>query len=206
MTRRISPLWMVAASVFALAASACESGGVGDPCVPEDEYQQEFSGYGVGEVNVESRSFQCETRLCLVNGFQGRVSCPYGQAKPEENAQKTSCKIPGTTGEGADRIMVAVSPQLTSRRPEKTVYCSCRCANAEGNTDDNARYCECPSGFTCTKLVDNLGLGSSQLAGSYCIKDGTEYNKEQTAGTVCQSGTQEGDTGYCGNDGKNPGD
>jgi ankyrin repeat protein len=31
-------------------------------------------------VNVESRSFQCETRLCLAANFQGRVSCPYGQS------------------------------------------------------------------------------------------------------------------------------
>ena len=31
------------------------------------------------EENIESRSFQCQTRICLVNHFQGRVSCPLGQ-------------------------------------------------------------------------------------------------------------------------------
>ena len=60
-----------------------EPGGVGDPCIPEDEYQTAFTGYGETEVNVESRSFQCETRVCLVNHFRGRVSCPYGQSEAD---------------------------------------------------------------------------------------------------------------------------
>jgi hypothetical protein len=194
---------MIVAAVFALGAAACESGGVGDPCIPEDEYQNEFSGYGVEEVNVESRSFQCETRVCLVNGFQGRVSCPYGQ---DEDAiaggadPGTRCRIPGTSGTNAeDLIGVPVEPQLTNRRAEKTVYCSCRCANAEGGTDDGARYCECPSGFSCTKLVDDLGLGSSQLAGSYCIREDTQYQKGDEAGSVCAAGSMQGDATYCGN-------
>src|SRR6185295_9404474 len=58
---------------------ACQSGGVGDPCTPEDEYNPEFAGFKVTEENIESRSFQCATRICLVNHFQGRVSCPQGQ-------------------------------------------------------------------------------------------------------------------------------
>ena len=67
------------AALLGLAALGCEPGGVGDPCTPEDEYEPSFSGFAQTEVNVESRSFQCETRLCLVNHFKGRVSCPYGQ-------------------------------------------------------------------------------------------------------------------------------
>src|SRR6185503_2629823 len=57
----------------------CQSGGVGDPCTPEDEYSPDFAGFKVTEENIESRSFQCATRICLVNHFQGRVSCPLGQ-------------------------------------------------------------------------------------------------------------------------------
>ena len=71
-----------------LAPLGCGVTGVGDPCIPEDEYQKGFSGYGVTETNVESRSFQCETRICLVNHFQGRVSCPYGQDTAEATAAK----------------------------------------------------------------------------------------------------------------------
>src|SRR5688500_11472615 len=80
-------------SLFALGY---EPGGVGEPCSPEDEYQPAFSGFGVTEVNVESRSYSCETRVCLVNHFQGRVSCPYGQTAEEVAAGNFKCKIPGS--------------------------------------------------------------------------------------------------------------
>src|SRR3954468_15101988 len=69
--------WLLGLS--ALGAVGCNPGGVGDPCTPEDEYQQTFNGFQVTETNVESRSFQCETRICLVNHFRGRVSCRLGQ-------------------------------------------------------------------------------------------------------------------------------
>jgi hypothetical protein len=182
MERSTPSIWLVAISFVGLL-TGCQAGGVGDPCVPEDEYQTTFSGYSVGEVNVESRSFQCETRVCLVNHFQGRVSCPYGMPTQDladsckANWSDDCCRIPGTTGENADdRVQLAVSPQLKKRRAEQAVYCSCRCANAEGKTDDGARYCSCPSGYECTQLIDDLKLGGqAQLAGSYCIRAGTKY-------------------------------
>src|SRR6185295_15461822 len=79
---------------------ACQSGGVGDPCTPEDEYNPEFAGFKVTEENIESRSFQCATRICLVNHFQGRVSCPLGQAAPK------ACSGPSDTscGDGIDCV------------------------------------------------------------------------------------------------------
>jgi hypothetical protein len=170
-------------------ALGCQSGGIGDPCTPEDEYQQYFSGYEVTEVNIESKSFQCETRLCLVNHFQGRVSCPYGQTeadgkgtamppKPEEQL----CHIPGTSG-AQTRIQVAVNPQFTQRRATDSVYCSCRCAGA----DTNARYCKCPTGFQCTPLLEPIDrLGSKELAGSYCVKNGTAYDsRNPNTGLAC---------------------
>lgn len=188
-------------AVFGMAASACDSGGVGDPCIPEDEYYQEFGGYGVGEVNVESKSFQCETRLCLVNAFQGRVSCPYGQEEEHIAAGDPAriCKIPGTDGtRPEDRVTVPVAAQLIDRRPDKTVYCSCRCANAEGNTDDGQRYCECPDGFQCTRLVEDVGLGSANLAGSYCIKNDSEYDPAVADDRRCVYGSAENDPTFCG--------
>ena len=146
----------------------CESGGVGDPCTPEDEYQAAFQGFSAAEVNIESRSFQCETRVCLVNHFQGRVSCPYGQTRAEiDSDADTRCYVPGTS----DPVTVEVKPQLVNRKAADTVYCSCRC----DGPDPNGSYCECPSGYTCTELLKDIGLGDKELAGSYCIKDGTEY-------------------------------
>jgi len=70
-----------------------------------------------------------------------------------------------------DRIKVPVDPQYSDRTAEEAVYCSCRC----DGPDAGASYCECPSGFVCEPLVENLGLGKDQLVGSYCVKDGTSF-------------------------------
>jgi hypothetical protein len=164
--------------------------GVGDPCVPEDEYDPTFSGFSVDQVNVESRSFSCQTRICLVNHFRGRVTCPYGQVqatatKCEDPAQcqpgspdfDISCRIPGGDGKTVDtRVAVAVAPQIQERKTDDAVYCSCRC----DGPDKGARYCSCPNGFTCEKLVEDINLGKGQLAGSYCIKSGSKFNKDAT--------------------------
>jgi hypothetical protein len=206
--------WSVAL-LLGLAALGCNPGGVGDPCTPEDEYQQNFNGFQVTETNVESRSFQCETRLCLVNHFQGRVSCRLGQSAaagepysdPPTNAVanadwRPQCSIPGTAVNrtdraSADNINVEVKPQLKDRQTEKAVYCSCRC----DGPDKNARYCECPEGFQCEKLVDDLKIteGSSQLPGSYCIRAGSKYNPNASTVDTCLDNPK-----ACGCDGDNP--
>jgi hypothetical protein len=165
----------------------CEPGGVGDPCVPEEEYSDTFSGFSVDEVNVESRSFQCETRICLVNHFRGRVSCPYGSPDSEKNMgvnpPPPACSVPGSSGQEA--LRVPVDPQLLSRRAADTVYCSCRCDGPEAD----ARYCECPSGFSCEHLVDKIPVGkSAQLAGSYCIRENTKYGKGVDISSFCNYG------------------
>lgn len=182
--------------------SNCGGSGIGDPCVPEEEYIANFPGFSEGEVNVESRSFQCLTRVCLVNHFRGRVSCPYGQdaattttctsgegaCLPGSADHEKSCRVPDRDGTSlTDRISVVVDAQFEERKAANAVYCSCRCAGP----DANARYCECPSGFSCEELVDDLGLGKGQLAGSYCVKDGTAYNKSLQ--TRCTA-----DAGNCG--------
>jgi hypothetical protein len=183
--------WATATFAFGIAvlSVACQSGGIGDPCTPEDEYQLGFPGYAVTEVNLESRSFQCETRVCLVNHFQGRVSCPYGQKEPDALNQSfpaereyTLCHIPGTTGP-SKRIKVEVRPQFDGRRATDAVYCSCRC----DGSDSNARFCKCPTGFSCTKLLEPIAvLGSLEQAGSYCVKDGTAYdNRNPNPGMPC---------------------
>ena len=178
-------------SPLGLFAQGCQSGGVGDPCTPEDEYQTQFSGFSPTELNVESRSFQCETRVCLVNHFRGRVSCPLGQSEKVVadvasgaigHDDGKACRVPGSTGKSAQVIEVPVQPQCTApdarrgRKASQAVYCSCRC----DGPDANAKYCQCPSGFTCQKFTEfDLGAAvsasSGQLRGSYCIKDGTQY-------------------------------
>jgi hypothetical protein len=157
-------------------ATGCNEGGVGDPCIPEDEYQVDFAGYSEKEVNVESRSFQCETRVCLVNKFRGRVSCKYGG---------TACKTP----DQQDNVGVTVPPELTERRPIDAVYCSCRCAGIGGVKDADSPYCECPEGFRCEDLIKDFDLGNKQLAGGYCVKEGTEVSPERiNTNKICSDG------------------
>ena len=163
MIRKITGYSLLATALLGLFPLACQPGGVGDPCTPEDEYIQDFTGYNAQEVNVESKSFQCETRVCLVNHFQGRVSCKYGQDTPN-----TNCSRPGDKNQKIDAV---VDAQLKNRQADRAVYCSCRC----DGEDKNARYCKCPSGYACTHLVDDLAIGGTQLAGSYCVRDGTGY-------------------------------
>jgi len=197
--------------VALVSGTGCSATGVGDPCIPEAEYASNFLGFVEAEVNVESKSFQCQTRLCLVNHFQGRVSCPYGQkqdgseaysatANPSfqcdgkhgsSNNPNTQCCLPGVdepvisdqdcpngncTTVPAGAKASTVQPNCTDRTADKAVYCSCRCANIDGKTDDGANYCQCPDGFSCTQLVSPIGSANALLTGAYCIKKNTDYN------------------------------
>lgn len=328
MTRSILCGLLALLSVGALGVLplACQSGGIGDPCTPEDEYNTQFAGFKVEQENIESRSFQCATRICLVNHFQGRVSCPQGQDTPtgcngatdtEDNTCKTktgnqdakciesqtfaptcnvcdgtdpncqpsgcpdgltctpdanslvgvctcttgssqtingvnfvceyadncqgdgcplvlhsyTCHVPnncqtiaaGTTKDNQDAngkpldccipgsdtpIAVSVCGQCdanSKRNADQAVYCSARCcvpccapgqdpsdANPCSNDtsicgpacDPNFNYQSCPSGFTCTGIRTDVGLGDKQLAGAYCIKQGSAYVSDNTCGNV----------------------
>jgi hypothetical protein len=130
-------------SVAAIGAipTACQSGGVGDPCTPEDEYDPQFSGFKVSEENIESRSFQCETRICLVNHFQGRVSCPLGQETPG------TCDNPGTAcGDGGTCTKSSVLTRDCSNNDQCSgIGGSC---NAAGFCTCNSND-DCPNGFGC---------------------------------------------------------
>lgn len=157
--------------------------GVGEPCVPHDENNPSFSGFSAEEVSIENGTRACQTHTCLINKFQGRVSCPYGATGTGD-----SCPLPGTdptSDDPTDKVKVAVAPQLVDRREDQGVYCSCRCANADGRIDDGASYCACPAGFNCEQLVQDIGFGSESIAGGYCVKAGT--NREPTGPSCSES-------------------
>jgi hypothetical protein len=162
--------------------------GVGDPCVPENEYDPAFSGYDVDSVVFESKSYQCRTRLCLVNHFRGRVTCPYGQDETGESPAG-SCATPGdsakVTGEIGGRRGAKVDAQCLDRSADRAVYCSCRCANTQGKTDDGSAYCACPDGFECKQLEGSIGSANEGLTGGFCIKRGTEYRRGESCGKSC---------------------
>jgi hypothetical protein len=137
MTRSIVSGLLGLLSVIVLGSLpvACQSGGVGDPCTPEDEYDPRFAGFKVTEENIESRSFQCQTRICLVNHFQGRVSCPLGQVGPQ------ACNGPddNTTCGTKKCVQSAIfAPECDSNDD-----CGGRTCNTEG------KFCECQSATDC---------------------------------------------------------
>jgi len=204
MTRSFLGLSAIGTFLVAATLPGCPDTGVGDPCTPEQEYNNSFLGFDVKEVSVESKSFQCQTRLCLVNHFQGRVSCAYGQdADGNAPAGASPCKVPGSTQviDGKDgkgnvidsKKKATVSPQCTDRKAANSVYCSCRCANINGATDDGAVYCKCPEGFECKQLVSSIGQGNEGLTGGYCIKSGTAYDQNNACGNTCDPTTQKCD-------------
>jgi hypothetical protein len=209
MTRSILAALAASATVALLVMSGgCNSTGVGDPCVPEAEYDTSFLGFDKAEVNVESKSFQCQTRLCLANHFEGRVTCPYGQdstgapfppattCDPQNAGSHDGCCNPiGQVINGIDpatgmvddpKVGAGVQPQCVDRTAKKAVYCSCRCANVDGQTNDGANYCTCPSGFSCTQLVSSIGTGIDPgLTGAYCIISGTDYDPANSCQSPC---------------------
>jgi hypothetical protein len=212
MTRAIVTSFLVGSGLLLLAAISpgCKDEGVGDPCTPEQEYDQSFLGFDEKEVNVESKSFQCRTRICLVNHFRGRASCTYGQSVdgvPPSGAPKEDCHVPGDVTQKITGLTnqsdpnsfrdpkkkALVSPQCRDRAADKTVYCSCRCADINGSQPSDQTFCTCPDGFSCTPLVTSIGAGNEGLTGSYCIKSNTAYNKD----TACNQGDCDPNTAKC---------
>jgi hypothetical protein len=126
---------------------------VGDPCILDAEDDPRFSGYSPNEVALGSGN--CEVGSCMAYHFQGRVSCPDGQADAEGTCQTPS---------GLD-VLVPVEAQSSERPAEDHVMCTCRCDGPEGS----GPFCGCPTGFTCAKALDDLGLGGDDVAGSYCV-------------------------------------
>jgi hypothetical protein len=213
MTRSILAAVAAAIGITVLVGTGgCNSTGIGDPCTPEAEYSQAFLGFQISEVNIETKSFQCQTRLCLANHFQGRVTCPYGQLSTGAPiAPATTCCsaqaiaggfCPGDDNGGLGQgcctpigrpvngidttlsppgfdsatVGATVSPQCADRTAAKAVYCSCRCADVDGQQGGGFNYCTCPSGFACTQLVSSIGSSEQGLTGAYCIKSGTEFD------------------------------
>jgi len=147
---------------------------VGAPCVPAAELSASFAGFDYHDVTLDEDNAACSGTVCLVNHFQGLTGCPYGQ---DSNGNPpppitSGCTVPGTSTPvrpNGTEAGQSINPQCLNRVASLTVYCSCRCADAEGNTGTS--YCTCPSGYDCTQVVPATQEG----AGGYCIQSGTAY-------------------------------
>ncbi|WP_437626343.1 hypothetical protein [Sorangium sp. So ce1151] len=179
MTRSILSGLLGLLSVVAMASlpSACESGGVGDPCLPEDEYDPQFAGFKVTEENIESRSFQCQTRICLVNHFQGRVSCPLGQeapptCNPDQPGTCTSCQLSGTYAPDCNG-----DAQCISRDCDEAGG-FCRCVVDQ----------DCPTNWSCRGGVCQLHICRDNITG---CQDPTKSAAENEGKACCVPGTED---------------
>ncbi|MBN2191729.1 MAG: hypothetical protein JW751_02840 [Polyangiaceae bacterium] len=129
---------------------------VGEPCVLSDEDNPSFSGTSLNETVIDD-SEACGTGHCVAWHFQGRASCPAG-------GEPGDCTTPP-----GEPVTVSVTPQLPDRPAETAMICSCRCSGNELY----GPLCDCPEGFACRDIVDDLGLGeeSARYAGGYCVRD-----------------------------------
>jgi hypothetical protein len=160
-------------------ASTQES--IGATCIPSEETSPTFAGFSAADVVLDANNPACGAGTCLVNHFQGLTSCPYGQqAQGTPPAGEKACTVPGT----GQPVTKAVQPSCADRQASSAVYCSCRCANTDGQTDDGATYCICPGSFSCTQLVSPLGPDDT-TAGAYCVEDGTQYDPISSCETEC---------------------
>lgn len=161
---------------------------VGAPCRTLQEAEPTFVGFTEQEVSVEDYVKTAPgTDVCLVNHFRGRASCPYGQdTNGVGPSGAPSCKT--TTGQpvtGNSAHGAAVPAQCTDRLAADTVHWSCRCANADGKTNDGDTYCACPSGMTCAQLVASIGGPDTHLAGAYCIHANAAFNRASSCSASC---------------------
>ncbi|WP_437602751.1 hypothetical protein [Sorangium sp. So ce590] len=193
MTRSILSGLLGLLSVVAMASlpSACESGGVGDPCLPEDEYDPQFAGFKVTEENIESRSFQCQTRICLVNHFQGRVSCPMGQEAPptcKPNAAGcTDCKPSGTYAPDCDPTEPdgGKAQCLSGNCDAAGAFCRCT-----ADTDCPTTEWTCGGDGVCTLHICHDGMPKSDEGKTLC-QDPTKSAAENQGKPCCVPGTED---------------
>jgi len=156
---------------------------IGAPCTPSREDMPPFRGFDLGIVYMDAPNGVSPPSghpICLTYHFLGVTTCPYGQ---DQDAEAPAGAHPCLRPDG-DPVVGEVPAQCTDRRPDSTVFWSCRCANADGGTNDGAEYCSCPSGMTCTP-----GFASSSAtvdsSGSYCLTAGAAFNQATACKTSC---------------------
>ncbi len=186
------------------SASTGSAGGtegndqVGPACRTVDDLDPNFAGFNVGFLTVEIGDPSCVTGVCIVDHFQGRVTCPYGQTEEEIQSLPASagarCRVNGAMGWMP--VTVPVAPQLLARRAEQVVYCSCEC---DGPPSPDKSYCTCPSGFACT------AFDKVNQTDFYCMKQSVAFDPSTLGSSppVCDKdpSAPEGD---CGNGRQNP--
>jgi hypothetical protein len=179
----------------------CGPSYIGTPCTPTyEEDDPTFLGFDPGEIGIDTTSDP--NVVCLAYHFRGRTTCPYGQDKtatalpavdgasggsfPDGIGPCVTPKGAPVTGDplGDPYDLAQVPPQCLDRPASKVVFFSCRCANADGKTDDGADYCSCSNGTKCQPLVPPTGAGMG-LTQMYCIPPGISYDPSSACLGAC---------------------
>jgi hypothetical protein len=171
-------------------AVACAVTGVGDPCIPEQEFSEKSGSAQPTDLTIDVNSVQCDTRVCLSHYFKGRVSCPYGNnGQIGQNKAGVKCiavkkgndlvrdfyTLDGSIG-GTPCCPVLgdihqapigkpVDGQCSLRPAKDAVYCSCRCAVPDDKDIDKSlvNLCTCPDGYQCKPLCDSTNGNCSAI-------------------------------------------
>jgi hypothetical protein len=150
-------LHRVIAIAMSLGLMMCSSGSsndaedanIGSPCVPSNEEDPNFTGFRVTEETIETGTSRCGTGVCLVNHFQGRVSCPLGQPKP------AACSGPTDTSCGFGAVCVEAAKLSPGCDPDAADEGASQCAGFGSVCNVKTRMCQCtlsqdcPSGSFC---------------------------------------------------------
>ena len=157
-------------------------GQIGDPCTPTGERHAGWPGAtGVSSVAVEDGFDSCNSGICIMNHFQGRVSCPLGQATPP------SCAGPDDTSCGAGSSCVAIE---NHHGP----YCDPTVADGgapqcgSGLCNPNRNTCACTKDSECTG-ASVCDVVAHECTLYVCLKAGgcqsAEATDAENAGKIC---------------------
>ncbi|HTB74012.1 MAG TPA: hypothetical protein VK762_12245 [Polyangiaceae bacterium] len=167
-------------------AKNSDEASIGAPCLPLRESNPSFDGFLSAETGLDPAP--SGTATCLIYHFEGLVTCPYGQ---NAAGQAPACAAPCTTSTGQP-VSGKVTPQCSARPASQTVVWSCRCANAQGMTNDGDDYCTCPSDTTCTQVIPSIGAAEDDVSGAYCLAPAVVVapGTNVTCGAACDPVTQ----------------
>jgi hypothetical protein len=167
--------WIVAAVgvlVFAsLMQIGCKEEMVGAPCVPETD-RGDFSANLEGTTwSIETRSVQCDTRLCVTK------TAPNPVADEVIAACVAAAGASGGADAGtgtAEEIMAACWESEGGAVQAKYSFCSCRCKDIAGHTyntnpDKYDYLCECPPNTKCVDVLSDIEEAPDKVKGSYCV-------------------------------------
>jgi hypothetical protein len=161
-------LLATAVAALGLGLLQCSGGGtgenmVGTPCTPSLEKDARFASFKVTEETIETGAPECGGGVCLVNHFQGRMSCPLGQAAPVDAQGLEGCTpvfenglyVVGQGSCEAGYNCVQAASLSPSCDPGKGFDADKQCQNlGAGGRCSSEGFCECETDSDCLFVKD----------------------------------------------------